>query len=87
MSPATPFVDPETETVDTDQIFVEAIPLAKLIGLFVAIAVVPLTAVVLIGSGSPFGLILAVVAQFVLAIGAGIVLLYIIARGIQLADE
>lgn len=82
-----PFVDRETGTVNTDQILAEAVPLAKLIGLFVALALVPLILVVLLAGNSLVGMILAVVAQFILAVGAGIVLLYIISRGIHLADE
>lgn len=87
MPPSPPFVDRETGTVDTDQILAEAVPIAKLIGLFAAIALVPLIIVVLLAGNSLFGMILAVVAQFILAVGAGIVLLYTISRGIQLADE
>ena len=87
MPPSPPFVDRATGTVDTDQILAEAVPLAKLIGVFVALALVPLILVILLAGNSLVGMLLAVVAQFILAIGAGIVLLYIIARGIHLADK
>lgn len=61
--------------------------IAKLVGLFVAIALVPFVLVVLLAGSSPVGMVLAVVMQFVLAVGAGIVLLYTISGGIQLADK
>lgn len=87
MPPSPPFVDRETGTVDIDQILTEVVPLAKLIGLFVALALVPLVLVVLLAGNSLAGMILAVVAQFILTVGAGIVLLYVISRGIHLAEE
>ena len=86
MPPSTPFVDQSTGALDTRQILLEAIPLAKLIGLFVAIALVPLTVVFLFGGNSVLGALLMVVAQFVLAVGSAVVLLYVIARAIRLAD-
>lgn len=86
MSPSTPFIDQETGTIDTNQILAEAIPLAKLIGLFVAIALVPFGLVFLALGNSIVGALLAAVAQFVLAVGTGIVLMYVIARGIYLSD-
>jgi hypothetical protein len=87
MSPSTPFVDWETGTLDTDRIILEAIPLAKLIGLFVGIALVPLAVVFLLGAQSVVGVLFTLAAQFVLAVGASIVLIYVVARGTQLAGE
>lgn len=86
MSPSTPFVDRESATVDTDQILAEAIPIAMLIGLFLGIALIPLALVFLLGGGSLFGVLLVIVAQFILAVGASIVLMYVIVRALQLAD-
>lgn len=81
-----PFID-ETGALDTDEVWVEVVPLAKLVGLFVGIALVPL-AIVFIGAGSSaLGGLLTVLAQFVLAVGAGIVLMYVVARGIDLSDR
>lgn len=82
----TPFVDRTDGTLDTDQILVEAIPLAKLIGLFALVGFVPLAIGFLL---EPSGLALpfAALAQFVFAVGAGIVLIYAVARGIALAGE
>lgn len=85
MSPSRPFVDQETGTIDTTQILVEAIPLAKLVGLFVALALIPFGLVLLVLGNSVLETLFMVVAQFILAVGTGIVLLYIIARGIYLS--
>lgn len=86
MPPSTPFVDPATGTLKTDQILAEAIPLAKLVGAFVAVALIPFAIGFLVGDRSVFGVLFAVVGQFVLAVGAGIVLMYVIARAQQLAE-
>lgn len=85
MSSSTPFVDP-TGTLDADQILAEAIPLAKLVGLVVGVALVPFAVVFLLGLRSGIGLLFTLVGQFVLAVGSGIVLMYVVARGVQLAD-
>jgi hypothetical protein len=66
---------------------VEAIPLAKLIGVFVAIALVPFAMVFLLGGRSTAGMLFALAGQFVLAVGSGIVLMYVISRAIQLSGE
>ena len=87
MSPSNPFIDRETGQIDTDRVLVEAIPIAKLIGLFVAIALVPLLVVFVLVGNSAIGMLFILVAQFVLAVGAGVVLLYIITRAIRLANE
>lgn len=82
----TPFVDRADGTLDTDQILVEAIPLAKLIGLFALVGFVPLAIAFLLEPGGlaiPF----AALAQFVFAVGAGVTLMYVVARGIALAGE
>lgn len=87
MSSSVPFIDPSTGKVDTDQVLAEAVPLAKLIALFAALAAVPLLLVFLMGARSGTGAVFVVLAQFILAIGAGIVLIYVITRAIQLAEE
>lgn len=87
MPPSPPFVDRETGTLDTSRILAEAIPLAKLIALFGAIALVPLALLSLLGVHSALGWLFTVAAQFVLAVGAGIVLLYVISRSMQLREE
>lgn len=85
MAPSTPFVNRGTGTIDATQILAEAIPLAKLIGLFVAIALIPFAMVFLLGGHSLPGVIFALAGQFILAVGSGIVLMYVISRAIQLA--
>jgi hypothetical protein len=82
-----PFVDPATGSIDTAQIITEAIPLAKLIGVFVAIAIVPFALASTLFGRSILGTIVTVVAQFVLAVGTGVVLTYVVARGRQLSRE
>ncbi|WP_193570607.1 hypothetical protein [Halorubellus sp. JP-L1] len=84
MPSETPFVDRRDDTLDTDQILLEAVRLAKLVGLFVAIAVVPFVFALLLGP-SGIGFVFGVVGQFVLAVGTGIVLMYVIARAIAIA--
>lgn len=63
MPPAPPFVDRGTGTIDATQILAEAIPLAKLIGLFVAIALVPFAMAFLLGGRSIVGVLFAVAGQ------------------------
>lgn len=87
MAPAPPFIDHETDSLDFQQIRTEAFPLAGIIALFVGLALIPFVLVVLFGGNTAIGLLFTVVAQLILAVGAGIVLIYVIARGIRLADE
>lgn len=87
MAQSTPFIDVETGGLDTDQIRAEAYPLAGLIALFAGLALIPFLVVFLFAGNSVIGLLLTVVAQLVLAVGAGIVLIYVIARGVSLAED
>ncbi|WP_203229193.1 hypothetical protein [Halobellus captivus] len=80
-----PFIDAETGSVDRNQVLLEAVPLAKLVLFFVAVAAIPFALVYFLFGSSPVGAVLAVVGQFVLAIGTGVVLIYIVVRGIDLA--
>lgn len=82
-----PFIDPESGELDLDQIRAEAFPLAGLIVLFGGIALLLFLIMLLVAGNSLLAGFLTVVTQFVLAVGAGIVLMYVIARGIQLADR
>ncbi|SNZ11891.1 hypothetical protein SAMN06269185_1421 [Natronoarchaeum philippinense] len=86
MPASPPFVDPSTNTLDTDQIVAEAVPLAKLVGLFAAVALVPMV-LSFVALGGLVGVLLTLLTQFVLAVGAGIVLIYVIARGRQLTGQ
>lgn len=85
MTDPSPFIEQETGAVDTDHLRKEAVPLAKLIGLFTILAIVPFA----IGSalvGSGIGVLFVVTGQFILAVGTGLVLMYIISRAISLSD-
>ncbi|WP_135363640.1 hypothetical protein [Halosimplex halophilum] len=84
--PSAPFIE-QSGTLDTDQIRTEAVPLAGLIGLFVGLALVPFLGVFLFGGTTGLGFVFALATQFVLAVGTGVVLIYVVARGVQLADQ
>lgn len=85
MSQSPPFVEPESGELNLRQIWAEALPIAGLIVLFGGLALLVFLLTILIAGGSAFGGILTVVTQFILAVGAGVTLLYVVARGIQLA--
>lgn len=87
MSTSGPFVDRETNELQIDQIITEAVPLLGLIVLFGVLGGIP----VLIGAEASLGSVARVgftlLGQLILAVGGGIVLMYSVARGIQLADD
>jgi hypothetical protein len=85
MPSSPPFIDEESGSLDTAQIREEAFPLAGLIAFFAGLALVPFVFVFFTGGNSALGLLFTVIAQLILAVGAGIVLIYVITRGIQLA--
>lgn len=87
MPSSPPFVDPSTATLDFYQIARESILLAKLVGLFVAIALAPMTVAFVLGGNSGFGALFALLAQFILAVGSGVVLIYAVSRGVTFAME
>jgi hypothetical protein len=87
MPPSKPFIDRSTGGLNTDQIRAEAYPLAGLIARFAGLALIPLLFVFLLFGNSPLGFLFTLATQFILAIGTGVVLLYIVARGTQLANE
>jgi hypothetical protein len=86
MAPSSPFVAPDG-TVETERVLAEAVPLARLIGLVVAAALPPYALVFLFAGGSLLGQLLALVGQFVLAVGTGVVLMHVVARAIRLSGE
>jgi len=86
MSPSRPFIEPGSGGLDTDQILVETYPLAGLVLLFAGLALVPFLLALLFGGSFLSGLF-TVFAQLLLAIGSGIMLMYVIARGVQLSGE
>ena len=87
MPSETPFVNPRTNELDTEQILREAIPLAKLVAVVAAAALLPFLFVVLLGAGSTLGTVFVFAAQFVLAVGTGLVIMYVVARARALGDD
>lgn len=83
MSSSPPFVDLETRTFDFKQIWSEAYPLLGLVLLVGIIGIVPISLGLAADTG--LGLLLVVIGQLLLAVGGGLVLMYVIARGIQLS--
>lgn len=84
MSSIPPFIDESSGSLDADQLLVELIPLSKLIGLVGVAALIPF------GIATTFGFfrgVLLLLSQFMLTVGASIVLMYVITRAIQLAEE
>jgi len=86
MSPSSPFVARENGSLDFEQIRAEALPLAGLIMLFAGLALVPFFLAAPVGVGGTLGRLFTLVAQLVAAVGTGIVLIYVVARGVQLAE-
>lgn len=86
MPPSNPIIDPETGDIDLHRLYYEARPIAELIAAFAGVALLPFAAAFAFGS-SLIGALFAVLGQFVLAVGAGVVLLYVISRAIRLAEE
>ncbi|MBB6647726.1 hypothetical protein [Halobellus ruber] len=83
----TPFFDAGSGTLDVAEILSEAIPLARLIGLFVGVSLLPfILGAFSFGTGSLVGAAFVLLGQFVLAVGAGIVLLYVVVRARQLSN-
>ncbi|WP_276260158.1 hypothetical protein [Haloglomus litoreum] len=80
-----PFFDSADRSLDTDQLLYEAVPVAKLVALVVVIAFVPFALRFGVGRNEALSVLFGVLGQFVLAVGAGVVLLYVLARAEQLA--
>jgi hypothetical protein len=87
-----PFYQPGSSSLDGDQLLEEAIPLAKLVLVVGAVAVIPILLQMMFVEALgllPVSLqwLFAVLTQFVLAVGAGLILLYVVARAIQVEQE
>jgi hypothetical protein len=83
MTTKPPFTDPETGSLDYDRVVTEAVPIAKLVALFAVVALVPFALSVFPG-GTTIAVLL---SQFVLAVGTGVTLLYVIVRAMQISEE
>ena len=82
MPSQTPFFDSETGTLDV----AETIPIARLVGLSVAVSLLPLVVGTFsFGPDSLVGAAFVLVGRFVLAVGAGVTLLYVVVRGRRLS--
>lgn len=81
-----PFIDQDTGALDTEQIQTELYPLTGLVALFAGLALIPFIFVFVFAGNSALGALFTILTQFVLVIGTGIVLMYVIARGIDLSD-
>lgn len=87
MSPSSPFVDLENGSIDVGRVVVEAWPIARLVAMFAGVALVPFLLAYGAGPGSPLAALFAIAGQFVLAVGAGVVLIHVVVRGTRLAAE
>lgn len=86
MSHSKPFVEPDG-SIDRSQVLEEAQALASLVGLVVVAAIVSFL-LTLIGAAIPgLGMVFMALGYVIVAIGSGIVLMYIIARGMQLSVQ
>lgn len=87
MSNSPPFIDQSSSTLDFEQIREEVFPLLGLVVFFGGLALLTFLFALVFSGTSAFGLLFMVLTQLVLAVGGGIVLMYVVARGIQLAGE
>lgn len=91
MSPSRPFFTSPSGDIDPSQVLEEARPLAKLIGAVGIVALIPIILQIIIvdilAVVPVFGVVFTLAAQFIAAVGTGIVLIYVIVRANQLADE
>jgi hypothetical protein len=89
MASSTPFVDRESGAYDFGEIWREAYPILGLVLLFGILGLIPLylatTVTASFGVAALIGTILTWVGQVVFAVGSAIVLMYVVARGIQLS--
>jgi hypothetical protein len=88
MTSSRPFFD--GDSLDTDAVWAEARPLARLVAAVGAVALVPIVlqwlVVETLGLLPALTTALSLVTQFVLAVGTAVVLVYVVARGSTLAD-
>jgi hypothetical protein len=95
MPPSRPFVTSRSGALDTEQLLDEAIPLGKLVAVVGLVALIPLLVQALlvevlglaVGSSSVLQILFPLITQFLLAVGAGLILMYVIARGLQIEPE
>lgn len=88
MSPSRPFFRTPTE-LDRNQLLAEALPLAKLVGTVGVVALVPflfqILLVEMLGLFPVLAVLFTLATQFLLAVGTGLVLMYVIVRANHLS--
>jgi hypothetical protein len=91
MSPSRPFFDSPSGAFDTGQILSEAIPLAKLVAGVAVVALIPQLVhwlfIELVSLTPTLAFVFTLATQFALAVGTGLVLMYVVVRAQQLAGE
>lgn len=91
MSPSRLFFESPSGEFDTGQILYEAIPLAKLVAGIGVVALLPQLVhwlfVELVSLTPTLAVVFTLATQFVLAVGTGLVLMYVVVRANQLADQ
>jgi hypothetical protein len=85
MRDTAPFIDPVSGELDLRQILRESLPVLALVVLFGGLALLPFLVVLLVAGNSLLGLLLTLLSQLILAVGTGVVLVYVVARGVQLS--
>lgn len=90
MPPTHPFLVGDTGEIDVDRVLDEAIPIVKLVAMILIGVLIPLflgqALVGGFGLAELLGEVLVLLAQFIGAIGGSVVLLYVVSRGIQIAN-
>lgn len=85
-----PFLVEDTGEIDVDRVLDEAVPIVKLLAMVLIGALVPFILGVAVieplGVFAFLGEVLILLAQFVGAVGGAVVLLYVVSRGVQIAD-
>jgi hypothetical protein len=85
--PSPPFIDEESGELNLGQIRQEVFRLSGFIVLFGGLALLVYLITLLFVGNSLLGGVFIILTQFILAVGTCIVLMYVIGRGIQLADR
>jgi hypothetical protein len=83
MRDTAPFIDPVSGELDLRQILRESLPVLALVVLFGGLALLVFLVALLIGG--LVGVLSTLLSQLILAVGTGVVLIYVVARGLQLS--
>lgn len=79
------------DELDSGAVWREVVPLARLVAVVGAVALVPVVlqwlVVETLGLAPRLSMLLGLAIQFVLAVGAAVVLLYVVARGVTLGTD